>query len=195
MPNDRIRIVHINLARGYRGGERQTQLLIEALAEFGWRQRLVARRGEPLVLVGGGRDEARLKEAATGLINVVFAGQVADVGSYLAAFDAFIYPSRHEGLGSILLDALEFGLPIVATNVGGIPEIVEDGVNGFLCEPDAIETLTGAVLRFYREPELRRRVGESNKNKASNFSPAQMANRYMEIYDRLTRAPIRKQTA
>ncbi len=182
MPNDRIRIAHINLARGYRGGERQTQLLIEALAELGWRQRLIARRGEPL---------ARRCAPVPGLDTE----EVADVGSYLAAFDTFIYPSRHEGLGSVLLDALEFGLPIVATRVGGIPEIVEDGVNGFLCEPDAIDTLSDAVLRCYREPELGRRIGESNKNKARNFSPARMADRYMNIYDRLVGAPIRKQPA
>ena len=151
----------------------------------------VARRVEAsdpglrFVLVGSGCDEAMLKQAAAGLDSVCFAGQVDDVGNYLAAFDAFIYPSRHEGLGSILLDAMEFGLPVVATAVGGIPEVIEDGANGMLCAPGDADALTAAVLRLYREPELRERIGAVNQNKASQFSPAHMASRYAEIYAHL----------
>lgn len=137
------------------------------------------------VLVGGGRDEDMLKEAAAGLDNIVFAGYVDDVGNYLAAFDAFIYPSRHEGLGSILLDALEFGLPVVATAVGGIPEIIEDDENGFLCDPDDIDALTNAVLRLERDSELCERIKSVNKLKAESFSPERMTSRYIEIYAKL----------
>ncbi|MFW2404623.1 MAG: glycosyltransferase family 4 protein [Gammaproteobacteria bacterium] len=137
------------------------------------------------ILVGSGRDEHSLKEAAAGLDNIVFTGYVEDVGNYLAACDAFIYPSRHEGLGSILLDALEFGLPVVATTVGGIPEIIEDEANGFLCAPDDIDALTRAVLRLERDNELCERIRSVNKLKAENFSPARMTSRYIEIYTQL----------
>jgi len=137
------------------------------------------------VLVGGGRDEAMLKAAAAGLDNVIFTGYVDDVGNFLAAFDAFIYPSRHEGLGSILLDALEFGLPVVATAVGGIPEIIENEANGFLCAPDDIDALTSAVLRLERDNELCERIKSVNKLKAEDFSPARMTSRYIEIYAKL----------
>ena len=102
------------------------------------------------VLVGGGRDEALLKSAASGLNNFHFAGQVDNVGDYLAAFDVFLYPSRHEGLGSSMLDALQFGLPVVATMAGGIPEIIEDKVNGYLCEVGDTEALCDAMLVLYR---------------------------------------------
>ena len=60
---------------------------------------------------------------------------------YLASFDLFVYPSLHEALGSTLLDAMQVGLPIVASNVGGIPDIVVDGVNGILVEPEDPEAL------------------------------------------------------
>ncbi|HEU4617078.1 MAG TPA: glycosyltransferase, partial [Gammaproteobacteria bacterium] len=64
------------------------------------------------VLVGEGRDEARLRELAAGAGNVTVAGWADNVGDYLAAFDLFAFPSIHEGLGSILFDAMHFGLPM-----------------------------------------------------------------------------------
>ena len=116
------------------------------------------------VLVGGGRDEAHAEgRLRLAWITSYSPGYVDDVGNYLAAFDVFIYPSRHEGLGSILLDALEFGLPVVGTAVGGIPEIIDHDKNGFLCSPDDIEALAAAVLRFNRDPDLRGRVGQVNR--------------------------------
>ena len=140
------------------------------------------------VLVGSGRDEAMLRAAAAGLDNLVFAGFVDDVGNYLAALDSFIYPCRHEGLGSILLDALEFGLPVVATAVGGIPEVIDDEANGFLCEPDDIRALADAVRRLRRDAGLRERIGAVNKKKSENYSPAAMTNRYIDTYRRLVGA-------
>lgn len=137
------------------------------------------------VMVGSGRDEGMLKGIAAGMSNVFFTGQVDNVGDYLAALDAFIYPSRHEGLGSILLDALEFGLPLIATNVGGIPEIVEDGSNGFLCEVDDVGAMSEAILELSRDPGLRARIAEVNRKKAEQYSPGRMTGRYAELYQRL----------
>jgi glycosyltransferase involved in cell wall biosynthesis len=137
------------------------------------------------VMVGSGRDESALKGIAEGISNVFFTGQVGNVGDHMAAFDVFLYPSRHEGLGSILLDALEFGLPIVATNVGGIPEVVEDELNGFLCEVDDVQTMSEAVLTLSRDPGLRARIAEVNRKKAEQYSPGQMTVRYVELYQRL----------
>ena len=65
-----------------------------------------------------------LKAAAAGLSNLTFTGFVDNVGDYLAAFDIFILPSNREGIGSILLDAMEQGLPVIASRVGGVPDIV-----------------------------------------------------------------------
>jgi glycosyltransferase involved in cell wall biosynthesis len=134
------------------------------------------------VLVGSGRDETALRAQAAGLANVHFAGQVAEVGNYLAACDLFLYPSRHEGLGSVLLDAMAAGLPIVATRVGGIPEIVREGVNGLLCEPGDVAALTAAVLTLRADPGLRERMAAANRQRAREFSPRNMALRYEELY-------------
>lgn len=139
------------------------------------------------VMVGSGKDGKMLEQEASDLPNVVFSGQVDNVGDYLAAFDAFLYPSRHEGFGSILLDALTFGLPIVASAVGGIPELIDDGKNGFLCELDNPDTLSEAVLNLYRNPDLRDRISRANVKKAAAYSQDQMTGRYVAIYERLVK--------
>jgi len=142
------------------------------------------------LLVGGGEDEVALREEARGLDNLQFAGHVDNVGDYLAAMDVFFYPSRHEGLGSVLLDAMAFGLPIVATNVGGIPEIVEDGANGRLCAVDDLEAQQRALLELAADPELRQHIGETNRRKAEDFRPAVMARAYAAIYRQLLNRPL-----
>ncbi len=110
---------------------------------------------------------------------------MADVGNYLAAFDLFLYPSRHEGLGSILLDAMSFGLPVVATRVGGIPEIVPAGANGLLCEVDDIAALAAAVLTLRADPQLRGRFAAANRQHAQRFAPESMTRQYINIYREL----------
>lgn len=140
------------------------------------------------VLVGSGRDEIQLRNVAAGLDNLIFTGEVANVGDYLAAFDLFLYPSRHEGLGSILLDALETGLPVVATAVGGIPEIIRDGDNGILVRPDDASALEAAVEAFRSDEQLRVRVARANRLRAREFSPATMTGRYDRLYRTLARS-------
>lgn len=157
------------------------QLQIIALA----RRWQASRPDVRFVLVGAGRDEARLRQAAAGLDNVIFTGEVGNVGDYLAAFDLFLYPSRHEGLGSILLDAFEAGLPVVATAVGGIPEIIRDGENGALVKPDEPLALEAAVAAFQADDRLRARVAAANRLRAREFSAATMTGRYERLYREL----------
>lgn len=154
------------------------QLQIIALA----RRWQAARPGVRFVLVGSGPDEARFRAAAAGLDNLLFAGQVDNVGDYLAAFDLLVHPSRHEGLGSTLIDALEAGLPVVATAVGGIPEIIRDGVNGALLQPDEPATLESAVATFLADRSLRARVAAANRVRARDFSATTMTHRYARLY-------------
>ena len=86
------------------------------------------------------------RSAAAGLSNLTFTGFVDNVGDYLAAFDVFILPSNREGIGSILLDAMEQGLPVVASRVGGVPDIVHDRKNGLLIDPASPAQLRDAIL-------------------------------------------------
>jgi glycosyltransferase involved in cell wall biosynthesis len=141
------------------------------------------------VLVGSGPDEAMLRQMAEGVPGVVFAGHSEQVADCLAAFDLFLFPSRREGLGSILLDAMAAGLPVVATRVGGIPELIEAGRNGRLVEAGDIDGLVRAVAELARDPDTRARMGEANRQRARDFSAGIMAERYLGLYRELTGGP------
>ncbi len=146
--------------------------------------------GVHFVLVGEGRDEQRFRRAAAGLGNVAFTGFVDNVEDYLAAFDVFVYPSLHEGLGSSLLDAMAFGLPIAASKVGGIPEVVEDGVNGLLVPPENPAALVAALRRLLDDAALRESMAGANRARAAEFDTDRMTTAYESIYrDILQAAP------
>lgn len=134
------------------------------------------------VLVGEGRDEAMLRREASGLDNVVFAGFTADVGDWLSAFDLFAFPSLQEGLGSILLDALDFGLPIVASDVGGIPDIIEHGNNGLLVPPADPLALKNAILALCSDSARRHALARAAREEAGRFTPERMVSAYLELY-------------
>jgi glycosyltransferase involved in cell wall biosynthesis len=141
------------------------------------------------ILVGGGGDEAMLRELAAGLDNVIFTGFVDNVGDYLGAFDVFILPSRREGIGSILFDAMEHSLPLVVTPVGGVPRIVHDGENGLVIDVDSPGQLAAAVLRLKSDPELRSRMGAIGRRMAESHTPPHMAQSYLELYRSILKAP------
>lgn len=168
---------HVGALDDSHKGQRQIIALARRLA--------VRQPGIRFVLVGSGRDDAALRAAAAGLGNVVFTGQVDNVADHLAAFDLFLYPSRHEGLGSILLDALATGLPVVATAVGGIPEIIASDEHGVLVRPDDVDGLEAAVLRFQADLGLRERMARANRERARQFSAAAMTARYAALYREL----------
>ena len=135
-----------------------------------------------VVLLGGGQDEAQLKAAAADLPNVTFEGFVNNVGDYLKCFDLFAFPSRYEGLGSILFDAMQFDVPIVASDVGGIPDIIHHEENGLLVPPGDAVALAAAVERLYLDAALRERLVEAARTQLEHFSPAAMTDRYEQLY-------------
>jgi len=134
------------------------------------------------MLCGDGKDEAILKEEAKGLTNLTFAGFVSNVGDYLASFSAFVFPSKYEAMGSSLLDAMHFGLPIVASRAGGIPEIVTDGVNGILIDPGDSNALVDSLDAILSSPVTRNRMRLANVDKAKQCSAAAMAEAYLKEY-------------
>jgi len=137
------------------------------------------------VLVGSGKDSAAFREMAAGLRNLVFAGHADNVGDYLDLFDVFVFPSLMEGLGSTLLDAMCFGLPIVASNVGGIPDIIEQGVNGLLVNPDDSRQLESALDSLLQDPSLQQSMRTQNLEKAGLYTAAAMAKSYDTLYRKL----------
>ncbi len=149
-------------------------LLIEAIAEHpGW----------ALVLVGDGKDQRHLRDKASE--NVHFCGHVENVLPYLSAFNVFAFPSRYEGLGSTLIDAMQLGKPIVASDVGGIPDLIRDGENGLLIPPNDPRALTDALLRLYQNPALAAQLGEQARLDANRYSPTTMAESYLQLYREL----------
>jgi len=134
------------------------------------------------LLCGEGRDEALFREQIGDLTNIELVGWVDNVGDYLEALDVFVYPSLHEALGSILLDAMQFGLPIVASNVDGIPDIVEDGVNGHLVEPENAEQLLDGIRAILADTGGRLEMGSLNREKAGLYGSARMADSYETVY-------------
>ena len=134
------------------------------------------------VLVGGGDDEAMLRAAAQGLANVTFTGFVQNVGDYLAAFDLFILPSNREGIGGILFDAMEQGLAVIVSAVGGLPDIVHQDENGLLIEPGRPDQLRDAILALFAAPQRRRVLGSRGRELAKDFTAEAMCRKYVELY-------------
>jgi glycosyltransferase involved in cell wall biosynthesis len=165
--------------------------LIQAIA-------LLERGRYQLEIVGTGPDEQCLKDLAQLLGvagEVTFAGSVdraAIPGRYRDA-DIFTLASREEAFGNVFAEALASGLPVVGSTVGGIPELVEHGKNGFLVPPREPIALAAAIRLLADHPELRARIGRWNRAQAeAKLSWARDTTRYLSEYNGvLRRAPAR----
>lgn len=127
--------------------------------------RLLRARGvdAALCLVGDGPDREEIEEHASrlGVIrHTLFVGYQDQVGSWYDAFDVLVLPSANEGTPVVAIEALAAGCPVVATRVGGVPDVVEDGVTGYLVEPRDTQALADRLEQLARDPELRSRLGE-----------------------------------
>jgi len=134
------------------------------------------------VLVGDGPDGDAIRTAAQGLRNVHFTGFVDDVPDWLAAFDVFAFPSHHEGLGSVLLQAMAAGIPVVASDTGGIPELIRHEETGLLVPPRDPGALAAAIERLHGDEALRRRLAEAARRRLADFSVAAVADRLEALY-------------
>ncbi len=134
------------------------------------------------ILLGRGEDEARFKEQAKGLTNITFEGFVNNVNDYISIFDLFLFPSRHEGLGSILFDVMQLEVPIIATNIGGIPDIIQDDTNGLLIPPENIDAIVSSIVKLYNDNAKRVRLSNYAKSSVVQYSPKVMASAYMKLY-------------
>ena len=132
--------------------------------------------------LGRGKDEMMLKKMADGLTNVEFLGFTESLGDYLSVMDLFVFPSIYEGLGSVLIDVLEFGVPVIASNVGGIPDIIGHDKTGILVPPEDAAALAAAVIRLYENPEQRKQFAREGKRAAARFSKEAMGERYRALY-------------
>lgn len=139
------------------------------------------------VLFGEGHLRSQLERRAQSLglgSSVVFAGFRPDVERFIPHFDVFCLPSQKEGLGTSLLDAMCFSRPIVATAAGGIPEVLEEGVNGRLVPVRDHEALATALVRVLEAtPDERRAWGEAGRRRfLERFSVDRMVDETLAVY-------------
>jgi glycosyltransferase involved in cell wall biosynthesis len=114
---------------------------------------------------------------------VTFLGFRKDSPDLIAAADLLILPSLAEAFGLVLTEALYLGTPVVATRVGGIPEIVDDGIDGTLVPPADSRALAQAILELLENPEKRRRVAGAGREKVlKRFRFEDMVRSYEDIY-------------
>ncbi|MBI2089971.1 MAG: glycosyltransferase family 4 protein [Deltaproteobacteria bacterium] len=121
--------------------------------------------------------------------DVEFLGFVTDIPKFLSSVDLFVLPSLYEGLGISVLEAMAAGKPVVASQIGGIPEIVMDRVTGMLVPPQDPEALAGAISELLSHNGLRRMMGERGRERVlKNFTLAEMAKKNEDFYYELIEA-------
>jgi glycosyltransferase involved in cell wall biosynthesis len=152
---------------------------------------MVRRRYPDLVveLAGTGTCEVELQSHAArlGIADAVhFLGWREDVHSLHRRWQVFAQPSLHEGFGLGALEAMAAGLPVVASEAGGLPELVDDGRTGFLVPRGSAEALADRLGRLLGDEALRMRVGDAARQRAQErFTVAGMAAEIAHVYDRL----------
>ena len=142
-----------------------------------------------LVMIGDGPLRAEvtaiLDEAGAGAL-AWLPGERVDVARIMRSFDLFVLPSLAEGISNTILEAMATGLPVVATSVGGNPELIEANRTGQLVPRSDPEAMAQAMLRYYADPAACRDQGQAARRKAEReFSITAMVNNYMNLYERM----------
>ena len=142
-----------------------------------------------LVMVGNGILHQRLAEMAlaAGIEDQVWlAGDRSDVAQLMQTFDVFVLPSLNEGISNTILEAMASSLPVIATRVGGNPELVVDGQSGLLVESQNPKALAEAIKYYLDHPQLAKQQGEYGRSLCQQrFSLQRMLQDYMAVYDQL----------
>jgi glycosyltransferase involved in cell wall biosynthesis len=142
-----------------------------------------------LRLVGDGPDRQSLEALASGLGiagRVTFLGRMSETDTLaeIAKSDLLVLPSFMEGLPIVLMEAMALGVPVVASRVAGIPELVDDGISGLLFTPSRWDDLTGCIERLLSDKSLRGSTAEQGKRKvAAEFDVQKSAEKMVELFD------------
>ena len=144
-----------------------------------------------VVLVGDGAERGRLDALACALgvgARLDLAGEVFGVTTHLAAADVLAVPSHNEGMGRVMVEAMALRIPVVATAVGGIPDVVVDGECGRLVAPEDADAFSAALIELGRDEALRRKFGEAAEVRAESFSASVAREKLLAVYADLVRA-------
>ena len=144
-----------------------------------------------LVIVGSGPEEKYLKNRARTMgiaTRVFFVSWTHNTVSYYKAADIFLFPSRYEGWGLTVPEAMAAGLPVIATSVGCVPELIDSGKNGFIVRDDCADDVAHAVRELIRDPARRSRMGEAAR--ATVFSRLPTIAEYVVAYTKALRHTV-----
>lgn len=139
-----------------------------------------------LVLVGDGecRKEVEAKARENGVYDrITFTGKVSNVEEYLAKADVFVLSSLFEGIPLSIVEGFAAGLPVVAVNVGGVPDLLSDGENGFLCEISNPSGMAEKIQLLREDTALYEAISQRNIEKAKSFDISETVRKYTEIYE------------
>jgi glycosyltransferase involved in cell wall biosynthesis len=139
-------------------------------------------------MVGDGPDRDAIEQRAhdLGVVrDTLFLGYQEDVAPFYSAFDAFVLPSANEGTPVTAIEALAAGRPVVATRVGGVPDIVRDGEDGFLVEAGDVDGLAERLAALAADPGLRAQMGEAGR---ARVFPRYAVARLVDDVDKLYRS-------
>ncbi len=155
--------------------------------------RVAAELPARLVLVGDGPDLSQAIDLARelGVLDRVrLIGVVDDVAPYLRGADLLLLPSRNESFGLVALEALAAGIPVIASRVGGLPEVVQHGVSGYLFPPGDVEGMARQAAAVLRDRPLAGRLGRAGAERvARRFPPERIIPRFEELYRRVLGLP------
>jgi N-acetyl-alpha-D-glucosaminyl L-malate synthase BshA len=158
-------------------------VVIQVFAEV--RKKLQAK----LVMVGDGPEKAAAEQLARELgvhRDVLFLGNQDCMEEMLPLADVFLLPSSSESFGLVALEAMSAEVPVVCSNSGGLPEVVEHGFTGFLHDPAHVAGYTASVLKLLTNDPLRRTMGRRGRRVAmERFSAEEMVERYVKVYESL----------
>ncbi|MEZ5170743.1 MAG: glycosyltransferase family 4 protein [Acidimicrobiia bacterium] len=145
--------------------------------------------GASAVIVGDGIERSALEDLARRLGvdgRVHWTGWSDVARDHLTTMDVFVLPSRSEGTPLVAIEAMLAGLPVVASGVGSVPEVVSDEETGLIVPPGDPDALGRALRRLIHNPDLAGRMGRSGRDRAlERFSPERMASEYEQLYQRL----------
>lgn len=141
-----------------------------------------------LILVGQGPEEERLRRQCRELgvaERVIFAGFQREVQRFVKLFRVSVVPSLEEGFGLVALESLALGVPVVASRIGGLPDVVTHEKTGLLVEPANPDAMARAISRILSDDDLRRRMSEAGPAAAQRYSLDRYAGRLTQIYQEL----------
>ena len=144
-----------------------------------------------LIMVGDGPERSAVNYRAEVLEvaeNTIFVGKQGNISDYLGVADVFLLPSELESFGLAALEAQACEVPVIATRIGGLPEVVNDGESGFLSDVGDVEKMTADTLKFLNDEELRRTFGERGRELAvQRYSTEKIIPQYIAYYEKIVK--------